>query len=55
MTSAMELGEIYKQSDKMEEKGYVKRVRSSDDRRVIYVELTEKGKEFIEKMKKSTR
>ena len=39
-------------TDKMEEKGYVKRVRSSDDRRVIYVELTEKGKEFIEKMKK---
>lgn len=39
-------------TDKMEEKGYVKRVRSSDDRRVIYVELTEKGKEFIEKMRK---
>lgn len=39
-------------ADRMEEKGYVKRARSSEDRRVIYVELTEKGQIFIEKMRK---
>lgn len=39
-------------TDRMEEKGYVKRVRSSDDRRVIYIELTDGGKRFTDKMRK---
>jgi MarR family 2-MHQ and catechol resistance regulon transcriptional repressor len=32
--------------DKLEKKNYIKRVRSSEDRRRIYIELTEEGKVF---------
>ena len=38
--------------DKMESKGLVSRNRSDTDRRVIYISPTEKGEEFIEKMRK---
>lgn len=34
--------------DKLEEKGLLKRVRSSTDRRVILVELTDSGKELMD-------
>ncbi|WP_036224590.1 MarR family winged helix-turn-helix transcriptional regulator [Mesoaciditoga lauensis] len=34
--------------DGMEKKGYLKRVRNSDDRRVINVELTDKGKRLFD-------
>lgn len=33
--------------DRLEEKELVRRVRSESDRRVIYVELTEKGREKL--------
>ncbi|MEM3972212.1 MAG: MarR family transcriptional regulator [Saccharolobus sp.] len=33
--------------DRLEEKELVRRVRSEEDRRVIYVELTDKGKEKL--------
>lgn len=32
--------------DKLEKKGYIKRVRCEEDRRRIYIELTEAGKTF---------
>jgi MarR family 2-MHQ and catechol resistance regulon transcriptional repressor len=32
--------------DKLEKKDYIKRVRCSEDRRRIYIELTEEGKSF---------
>jgi DNA-binding MarR family transcriptional regulator len=38
--------------DKMEDKDLVKRVRSEEDRRVIYVEMTNNGTEFFNKMRK---
>jgi MarR family 2-MHQ and catechol resistance regulon transcriptional repressor len=34
--------------DKLEEQGYVARVRSSEDRRIIYVEATEKGRQALD-------
>lgn len=34
--------------DRLEEQGYVVRVRSSEDRRVIFVEVTEKGRRIFE-------
>jgi len=34
--------------DRLEEQGYVMRVRSSEDRRIIYVEATEKGRKVFE-------
>ncbi len=35
--------------DRLELKGYVKRVKSGKDRRIINIELTEKGAEFVDK------
>lgn len=37
--------------DKLEEKGYVVRIRSNEDRRVINVDLTPSGIKFYKKMK----
>lgn len=39
--------------DKLEEKGYVRRVQADDDRRSFHIRLTEKGKRFSE-LKKTT-
>jgi MarR family transcriptional regulator, 2-MHQ and catechol-resistance regulon repressor len=36
--------------DKLEQKGYLTRVACPKDRRVTYAQITEKGKEFIEKI-----
>ncbi|WP_422398130.1 MarR family winged helix-turn-helix transcriptional regulator [Sulfolobus tengchongensis] len=38
--------------DRLEEKNLVKRVRSESDRRVIYVELTDKGREKLAESRK---
>lgn len=38
--------------DRLEEKNLVKRVRSEEDRRVIYVELTDKGREKLAESRK---
>jgi len=35
--------------DKLETKGYISRVRSSDDRRVVYLTLTDIGREQLAK------
>jgi DNA-binding MarR family transcriptional regulator len=35
--------------DRLEKKGFVKRVRISSDRRVITIQLTKRGKDFAEK------
>lgn len=36
--------------DKLEDKGYLRRVACPNDRRVTYAQITEKGKQFIEKV-----
>jgi DNA-binding MarR family transcriptional regulator len=41
------LGSITQIVDKLETKKYVKRVRSKTDRRVVYVELTAKGRKVV--------
>lgn len=41
------LGSITQTIDKLEAKGYAKRVRSQEDRRVVFVELTAKGKKVV--------
>ncbi len=41
--------------DYLENKGYVRRVRRSDDRRQIFVEATDKGTDWIERNKQITR
>ncbi|TRM85727.1 MarR family transcriptional regulator, partial [Sulfolobus sp. E3] len=38
--------------DRLEEKNYVTRIRSEEDRRVIYVELTDKGREKLAQSRK---
>ncbi len=41
------LGSVTQAIDKLEAKGYVKRVRSSEDRRVVFVDLTTKGQQVV--------
>lgn len=33
--------------DRLEEKGFVKRSRSLEDRRLIFIDMTEKGRDFV--------
>jgi DNA-binding MarR family transcriptional regulator len=33
--------------DRLEEKGFVRRTRDTEDRRVTFIDITEKGKEFV--------
>ncbi|HHF7346166.1 TPA: MarR family transcriptional regulator [Legionella feeleii] len=33
--------------DRLEEKGFVNRTRDSKDRRIIFIDITKKGKEFV--------
>lgn len=40
-------------TDKVEEQGYVQRLRSDEDRRIVHVVLTELGKQKIEQMRQS--
>jgi len=38
-------------ADKLIEAGYVSRIRSEDDRRVVRLHITEEGREFVEKLR----
>lgn len=42
------LGTVTTSLNKLEQKGYIERVRSTDDRRVVYVTLTPKGQALYE-------
>ncbi len=44
----MSSGNITYVVDKLEKKEFVKRKTSSEDRRLVFAEITEKGKQFIE-------
>jgi len=41
------LGSVTQIIDKLEDKNYVNRLRSKEDRRVVFVELTEKGRKVV--------
>lgn len=43
-------GSITYTVDKLEQKGYLKRVECTDDRRVTYAEITEAGKELFDRI-----
>ncbi|WP_066639911.1 MarR family winged helix-turn-helix transcriptional regulator [Desulfolucanica intricata] len=43
-------GAITGASDKLVSEGYAERKGTKEDRRVVYLEITEKGKEFVENM-----
>lgn len=43
-------GGITQRVDKLESAGLVERERDSEDRRVVYVQLTEKGVDFVERV-----
>jgi DNA-binding MarR family transcriptional regulator len=47
-------GAITRMLDRLEDKEFIKRVRSSEDRRVILVELTDKGSQLSDQMKQVT-
>lgn len=44
LTSSTLVGVI----DRLEEKGFVKRTRDTEDRRAIFIDVTKKGREFVE-------
>ena len=44
--SRYDTGSMTRMLDRLEEKGLIRRVRSSTDRRVIHLELTEAGREL---------
>lgn len=46
----MSSGNITYVIDKLEKKGYVSRRASTEDRRLIYAEITESGQQFIEEV-----
>ncbi len=46
----MSSGNITYVIDKLEKKGYVKRRYSADDRRLIFADITDLGKQFIEEV-----
>jgi DNA-binding MarR family transcriptional regulator len=43
-------GSMTRSLDRLEEKGFVQRKRSSEDRRIIQVELTDKGRQLADQM-----
>ncbi|HEY8099983.1 MAG TPA: MarR family transcriptional regulator [Burkholderiaceae bacterium] len=43
-------GAMTRMLDRLEEKGFIKRTRSSEDRRLVQVELTPKGKQLADQM-----
>jgi DNA-binding MarR family transcriptional regulator len=43
-------GSMTRMLDRLEEKGFIKRTRSSEDRRLVQVELTPKGKQLADQM-----
>jgi DNA-binding MarR family transcriptional regulator len=46
----IDTGSMTRTLDRLEEKGFVQRTRSSEDRRVVQVELTAKGKQLADRM-----
>ncbi|WP_153731039.1 MarR family winged helix-turn-helix transcriptional regulator [Sporosarcina obsidiansis] len=44
-------GAVTSASDKLIERGYVARTRDKNDRRVVYLEITNKGKETIDELR----
>lgn len=48
-------GAITGASDKLVAKGYAKRKGAAEDRRVVYMEITEKGKELLDSMLEKQR
>ncbi len=42
-------------SDKLIEQGFIERLRDNDDRRVIYLQITDKGKETLEQLRDQGR
>lgn len=47
----IDTGAMTRMLDRLEEKGFVQRSRSSTDRRVVEVSLTDKGRQLAERMK----
>lgn len=47
---AVDTGAMTRMLDRLEEKEFIKRTRSSDDRRVVQVELSDKGRALSEQM-----
>ena len=39
--------------DRLQRSGYVERVKDTEDRRIIYVRITKKGKKIVEQLKKA--
>ena len=50
----LEKGPFSQLIDKMVDKNLIKRVRSDEDRRVVYLSPTEKGNQYIEEINKMT-
>jgi DNA-binding MarR family transcriptional regulator len=48
--SMTDTGAMTRTLDRLEEKGFIQRTRSSEDRRVVQVELTPKGKQLADQM-----
>jgi DNA-binding MarR family transcriptional regulator len=46
----MDTGAMTRALDRLEEKGFIQRTRSSEDRRVVQVELTPKGRQLADRM-----
>lgn len=49
------LGTVTTSLNNLERKGYIERVRSEQDRRVVHLHLTKKGRLFIDCINASTR
>lgn len=49
-TNLVSTGGITQRVDKLEKEGFVRRDRDPDDRRVVYVQLTDKGLEVIDEV-----
>ena len=48
-------GAVTSASDKLIERGYVERLRDEKDRRVVYLEITDKGRETMAELRKRGR
>ena len=50
-TSMTDTGAMTRMLDRLEEKGFVQRSRSSTDRRIVEVSLTDKGRQIADRMR----
>ena len=48
-------GAVTSLSDKLMSAGYAERKRDEEDRRVVYLEITEEGRELVKKLKKDIK